>query len=93
VSRRKNPRYVLRLYIAGDGPNSTLARANAQDIIARHLVGRCSIEVVDVQRDASRALADEVFVTPTLIRVVPGPRRQIVGNLSERDKVLRALGV
>ena len=82
---------VLRLYVAGDSPSSRSAIANLEAICATAFDDLCEVEVLDVLENAERALADGVLVTPTLIRISP-PRRTIVGDLSQRAKVLDALG-
>ncbi|RPI53543.1 MAG: hypothetical protein EHM56_07145, partial [Chloroflexi bacterium] len=62
-------RLVLRLYIAGRGPNSVRALANL-DALAQDF-GRdyFEIEVVDVLVEPLRALRDHVLVTPTLVKL------------------------
>ena len=85
--------FQLRLYVAGDAQNSAEALANLTAICRRALPGRHAIEIVDVFKDPARALADRVFMTPTLVKVAPAPVRTIVGTLSDADKVLRALGL
>jgi circadian clock protein KaiB len=86
--------YVLRLYITGDAPNSVRARSNLAAITNERLAGReHTIEEIDVLKDPRRALADNILVTPTLVRLKPDPERRIVGNLSEREKVVAALGL
>lgn len=85
--------YAFRLYVAGDAANSVKARANLAAIIRDLLSGSCVVEEVDVIKDPKRALADNILVTPTLIRVSPGPARRIVGNLSERETVVNMLGL
>ena len=80
----------LRLYVAGDEANSQHAVANLQEICRRYLPGRHNLEIVDVLAEPSRALQDGIILTPTLVRLSP-PRVRILGNLSERDKVLNAL--
>jgi circadian clock protein KaiB len=40
-----------------------------------------------------RALSDGIIVTPTLVRVLPLPVRQIVGTLSDTDNVIQTLGL
>ena len=82
---------VLRLYVAGESPSSRRAIANLKAICATAFDDRCEVEILDVLENAERALADGVLVTPTLIRITP-PRRTIVGDLSQRAKVLDALG-
>ncbi|MDD5333234.1 MAG: circadian clock KaiB family protein [Rhodoferax sp.] len=57
------------------------------------MAGRYEIEVVDVFRQPQRALADAVFMTPTLIKLAPLPQRAIVGTLSQTQTVLQALGL
>ena len=86
-------KFAFRLYVAGDAVNSTQALANLRAICADNLPGRCSIEVVDVFAEPNRALADGVFMTPTLIKLSPEPGRRIVGSLNQRDHVLETLGV
>ncbi|CAN5245307.1 hypothetical protein BH09SUM1_BH09SUM1_10380 [soil metagenome] len=87
------PHFSFRLYVAGDGPHSALARANLDAICTEYLSGRCEIEVIDVLRDPLRAMTDGVMLTPLLVKLLPAPTRKIVGTLSQREPVLLALGL
>lgn len=87
----KPERYAFRLFVAGDAANSTQAIANLRAICAEYLPERHAIEVVDVFREPARALAERIFVTPTLIKLEPPPGRRIVGTLSQLPVVLQAL--
>lgn len=91
MSRRAT--FKFRLYVAGDAHNSAQARANLSALCKVHLPNRHHIEVVDVFREPNRALADGVFMTPTLVRLAPVPVRRIVGTLSRTQIVLQALGL
>jgi circadian clock protein KaiB len=91
VNRRVMFRF--RLYVAGGALNSTQAIANLRALCHTHLPDRHQIEIVDVFREAKRALAEEVFMTPTLIRVAPLPVRRIVGTLRDTRLVLVSLGM
>ena len=84
---------VLRLYIAGGAPNSIQAVANLKAICKQYLKGGHRLEVVDVIEQPRRAMADGVLVSPTLTRVHPRPGVNLVGNLSDKIKVLHALGL
>jgi circadian clock protein KaiB len=86
-------RHRFRIYVAAGAQNSAEALANLRTLCARYLPDRHEIEVVDVFREPRRALADGIFMTPTLIRLRPGPVRSIVGTLARTDTVLRALGL
>ena len=85
--------YKFRLYVAGDAFNSAQARANLDALCRAHLAGRYQIEMVDVFKEPKRALADAIFMTPTLVRVAPLPELRIVGTLSQTQTVLLALGI
>ena len=83
--------YLLRLFVAGNGPNSKQALANLHRLCREHLNGRCTIETIDVVKDFEAAIRDNILVTPALILVAPRPRVVVLGNLSDRRKVLAAL--
>jgi circadian clock protein KaiB len=88
---RKKPQYIFRLYVAGNEPNSQLARENLKRICNKYLKDQCQIEEVDVMIDFASALKDRIFVTPTLILVEPEARVIVIGNLGDEDRVISAL--
>ena len=83
----------LRLYIAGQTRKSLQAVINLRQICETHLPGRCSIEVVDLLQHPHLARGDQILAIPTLVRKVPQPIRKIIGDLSNREKVLLGLDV
>jgi circadian clock protein KaiB len=84
---------VLRLYVAGDGPNSREAVGNLNAICSRWLEPRAyEVEIIDVLEEPLRALDDGVLVTPTLTVNGAAPV-SIVGTLSDHGAVVRALGL
>ncbi|MGZ5045781.1 MAG: circadian clock KaiB family protein [Usitatibacter sp.] len=91
--KRKREVFKFRLFVADETPNSALALANLDAICRRHLPDAFEIEVVDVFREPKRALAEGVFLTPTLIKFAPSPVVRIVGTLSHLRTVLQALGL
>jgi circadian clock protein KaiB len=82
----------LRLYVAGNAPNSVQAIANARAICDEHFTSGHELEIVDLLEYPMRGLADGIIVTPTLLRVSPLPIQRMVGNLSDTDRVVLALG-
>jgi circadian clock protein KaiB len=85
--------YELRLYVLGSTPSSTRAVANLRAVVDEHLGGRASLEVIDVYEHPERAAQDQVLAVPTLVRGRPTPVRRLLGDLSDRPKVLAALDV
>ena len=90
---KPHAKFKFVLYVADDTQNSVLAVANLTALCREHLPGRHEIDDVAVFKEPLRALADRVFMTPTLIKLTPLPVRRIVGTLSQPEKVLQALGL
>ncbi|MFZ3321243.1 MAG: circadian clock KaiB family protein [Usitatibacter sp.] len=86
-------KFKFRIYVADTTQNSEQAIVNLNAFCRNHLAGRHEIEVVDVFREPKRALADGIFLTPTLVKFSPSPVRKIVGTLSQVVPVLQALGL
>jgi circadian clock protein KaiB len=89
--RTRDSGLVLRLYVAGNAPNSLRAIANAKAICNEHFASRHEIEIVDLLKHPRRAVADGIIVTPTLLKLSPLPVQRVIGNLSDTDQVLLAL--
>ena len=85
--------FRFQLFVAGDAPNSAHAIANLGAFCGANLKDRYEIEVVDVFREPKRALAEGIFMTPTLVVLTPPPHRRIVGTLAQTETLLRALGL
>lgn len=85
--------FRFRLYVAGGGLNSARAIANLNTMCQTYLPGRHEIEIVDVYQEPQRALADAIFMTPTLVKLAPIPKKAIVGTLSDLPTVLQAFGL
>jgi circadian clock protein KaiB len=91
-SRAKKEERRLRLYVAGNAPNSLRAIANAKAICEDHVSSAYQLEIVDLLQHPQRALADGIIVTPTLLRLSPLPVARVVGNLADTSQVLLLLG-
>jgi circadian clock protein KaiB len=81
----------LRLYVAGQSPRSTAAIANLRRFCEDHLAGKYSIEVVDLLENPQLARGDQIVALPTLVRKLPAPMRKIIGDLSDRERVMLGL--
>lgn len=86
-----NRKVKLRLYVTGSAPNSIAALANLKAV--RAALAEHEVEIIDVLERPERALADDVLVTPTLLKLAPRPSCRIVGDLSDIHHVLSSLGI
>ena len=78
----------LRLYVAGQTPKSVSALANLKKFCEENLAGKYKIEVIDLVQNPKLARTDQILAIPTLVRRLPAPMRKIIGDLSDREKVL-----
>ena len=83
--------YVLTLYISGASPRSTAALITIQGICDRELKGRVELKVVDIRLHPEALVEDRILAIPTLIKRLPPPLRQIVGDLANEQRVRVAL--
>ncbi len=84
-------KYLLRLYITGMTPRSTQAIARIKAICEEHLSGRYELDVIDIYQQPTLAKGEQIIATPTLIKKLPLPLRRIVGDLSNKERVLLGL--
>ena len=84
-------RYVLRLYVTGMTVRSALAIKNLQAICREHLDGRYDLDVIDIYQQPVLTRAEQIVAAPTLIKQLPLPMRRLVGDMSDRDRVLLGL--
>lgn len=83
--------YVLRLYVTGMTPRSTQAIFRIKAICEEHLKGRYQLEVIDIYQQPTLAVGEQIIATPTLIKKLPSPLRRLVGDLSDKQRVLLGL--
>ncbi|MFO0750504.1 MAG: circadian clock KaiB family protein [Myxococcota bacterium] len=87
------PRLRVRLYVAGESPNSLAALTTLRRGLARLPAGDVELEVLDVLRDPERGAKDGVFMVPMLVRLSPLPERRVLGSLQERALLASVLGL
>lgn len=83
--------YVLKLYVAGNTPNSIRALKTLKNILEKEFQGVYALKVIDVLKNPQLAEEDKILATPTLAKILPPPVRKIIGDLSDREKVLIGL--
>ena len=87
------PTFLLRLYVTGTSPRAQVAIANLRRICEQELRGQYELEVIDVLQHPEQAEREKILATPTLIKQLPLPLRRVIGDLSDKDKVLLGLEV
>jgi circadian clock protein KaiB len=87
----KSEKWILRLYIAGQTPKAVTALNNLKIICKEQLMGKYHIEVIDLLKKPQLARDNQILAVPTLVRKLPLPVRNIIGDLSNTERVLVGL--
>jgi circadian clock protein KaiB len=83
--------FVLRLYVTGLTPRSTQAIDTIKDICEEELKGHYDLEVIDLAKQPELAREADIVAAPTLIKQLPLPLRRLIGDLSNKERVLLGL--
>ena len=84
-------KYVLKLYVTGVTSRTKTALKNIKKILNEDYKGVYSLKVIDVIKQPKLAEDDKILATPTLIKILPPPVARIIGDLSNREKILLGL--
>ncbi len=85
--------WQLKLYVAGTTPKSLEAFANLKKICEEYLKGEYKILIVDLLKNPKLTKGDQIVAIPTLVRHLPPPLKKIIGDLSNKEKVLVGLNI
>ena len=85
--------YVLKLYVTGQTPNSIRAINNLKEILKTKLKGSYKLQIIDILKHPKLAEDEKIIATPLLDKTVPPPVRRIIGDLSNKEKVLFGLDI
>ena len=84
---------ILKLYVTGQTLNSIKAIHNLKKILSGELKDMYELEVINVLENPQLAEDERIMATPTLSRSLPLPIKRIIGDLSDKDKVLIGLDI
>ncbi|MFH0976288.1 MAG: circadian clock KaiB family protein [Spirochaetota bacterium] len=85
--------YVLRLYVAGINPRSSSAIRSITEICEQNLKGRYELEIIDIYKQPGMAKTEDVIAAPTLIKELPEPLKRLIGDMTNKEKVLVGLDI
>ena len=85
--------FELRLYVTGMTPRSTRAITAVRRLCEELLRGRYELEIIDVYQQPALSQREQIVATPTLIKIGPAPQRRLIGDMSNRARLLAGLGL
>ena len=91
LQKSVNEKYILRLYITGITPKSTKSIQNIKRICEENLKGRYELNVIDIYQQPILAKDEQIIAAPTLIKKLPLPLRRLIGDMSDKERILVGL--
>jgi len=85
--------YIFHLYITGASPNSSRAITNFKNLCEGCLKDKYELNIIDVYQQPHIAKGVDIIALPLLVRKLPLPERRLIGDLSDKEKVIRNLGI
>ncbi|TDW48777.1 circadian clock protein KaiB [Flavobacterium sp. 270] len=90
---RRAAKHRFKLFVSGMSVKSGRAIENLRKICDEYLTDDYEIEIIDISRDKEQTILHQIVAIPTLIKTHPIPLRMILGDLSDKEKVLRILNI
>lgn len=84
---------VLQLYVSGMSPKSMEAIENIKRLCDEHQKETFELEIIDLYKHPELASEQQIVFSPSLIKQLPLPRKTLIGNFSDTEKVIKALGI
>ena len=84
---------VLQLYVSGMSQKSMEAIENIKRLCDEHLTDNFELEIIDIYKHPEMAAEQQIVFSPSLIKKSPLPKKILIGNFSDAEKVIKALGI
>jgi len=91
LKQQANEKYVLKLYITGMTSRSQEALRNLEKVCKEYLGNNYELNVIDIYQEPTLAKGDQIIAVPTLVKQLPLPLRRLIGDLSQKDRILLGL--
>lgn len=85
--------YKFILFVSGMSVKSLRAIENIRKIGTDYFADDFDLNIIDIGKNPQEASKYQIIAVPTLIKVGPDPRRTIIGDLSDTEKVLKILEI
>lgn len=87
------PNYKLKLFVTTYAASSHRAMRNLSNILENQLKGHYELEVIDVRQQPQMVLQENITALPLLVKMLPLPSKRMIGDMSDRVKVLAGLNL
>jgi circadian clock protein KaiB len=84
---------ILQLYVSGMSANSMQAIGNIKRLCQEHLKEGFDLEIIDIYKNPSLAQEQQIVFTPSLIKLLPLPKKIFIGSMSDTKRLINGLRI
>ncbi len=70
---------------------SSSAIENLRKICDEYFPDNFDLQIIDISKEEQQAVEFQIIGVPTLIKTHPAPKRTVIGDLSDTEKILKIL--
>jgi circadian clock protein KaiB len=86
-------RVILQLFVSGMSQKSMEAIQNIKHLCDEHLKDIFELEIIDIYKNPEILSDQHIIFSPSLVKQLPLPRKVLIGNFADTEKVIRGLGI
>ena len=83
--------YILHLYISSNDSSAESTLSSIHQILEEGLTSPYTLKIIDIAKNPEQAVAHQILITPTLIRISPKPTKRIIGQLHDIERILNII--
>jgi len=93
AQKKSQDKLVLKLYVSGMSPKSMEAIENIKRLCNHYPEENVDLEIIDIYQHPEIATREHIVFSPSLIKVLPPPKKILIGTLFDTDRVKNILGL
>jgi circadian clock protein KaiB len=86
-----NPPLLLKLFVTTYAQSSTRAIRNLTALMEECFPQNYQLEIIDIKKQPLLVLSENIIAVPLLVKTAPEPYKRMIGDMSDRLKVLAGL--
>lgn len=82
-------KYVFQLFVMSNSSVSEKAIKNIKAIFEKYLSGRYELEIIDIYKQPTLAVKENIIMVPVLIKKFPLPEERVTGDMSDTASIIK----
>jgi len=80
--------YEFKLYITGLNDQLEQSIDELKKVLKKYLNDSFKLNIIDVTQMPEETESEDIFMTPTLVKVLPEPKKKVIGDISKIETII-----